>query len=197
MIRFHDILHSQVKLINGTFQKEIDKADYEGRYLCVFPVKVNQMNKVVDEIVKAGKRYNYGLEVGSKSELLAVLAMNTNKNSLTILNGYKDRIYLRLALLGAKIGRKMIIVIEKFSEIMPLIELSRKMNVTPSVGLRGKLSVEGCGRWSGSSGEKAKFGLTVAEIINAVELFNNHNMGDCVELLHFHIGSQIPDIRSL
>ena len=196
VIRFHDILHSQVKKINETFRKVIDEADYEGRYLGVFPVKVNQMSEVVEEIVKAGKKYDYGLEAGSKSELMAVLAMNSNKNSLTILNGYKDHSYLKLALLGTKIGRKMIIIIEQFSEILPLIKLSKELDITPSVGLRGKMSVAGCGRWAGSSGEKAKFGLTVAEILKAVELFRHHNMGDCLELLHFHIGSQVPDIHS-
>lgn len=196
VIRFHDVLHSQVKLLNETFRNVIDNANYEGRYLGVFPVKVNQMNEVVDEIVRAGKRYDYGLEAGSKSELLAVLAMNTNNSSLTILNGYKDRGYLRLALLGTRIGRKMVVVIEQFSEIMPLIELSREMGVTPMVGLRGKLSVAGSGRWSGSSGERAKFGLTAAEILKAVELFDEHNMKNCLELLHFHIGSQVPDIHS-
>lgn len=197
VIRFHDILHSQVKQINEIFRKVIDEANYEGCYSGVFPVKVNQMSEVVEEIVKAGKRYDYGLEAGSKSELMAVLAMNSNKNSLTILNGYKDRRYIKLALLGTKIGRKMIVVVEQFSEIMPIIELSKELNVTPSIGLRGKMSVAGCGRWSGSSGEKAKFGLSIAEILNAVELFRLHNMGDCLELLHFHIGSQVPDIRSI
>jgi len=154
------------------------------------------MQEVVEEIVDAGKMYDYGLEAGSKSELMAVLALNNNRNALTILNGYKDRDYLRLALTGNKIGRKMIIVIEKFSEIMPVIELSEEMKVLPIIGLRGKMNVPGCGHWSGSSGERAKFGLTVSEILKTVELFRKYHLNDCIRLFHFHIGSQIPEIDS-
>ena len=145
VIRFHDILRSKVRILNQTFRNIIDEAGYEGRYMGVFPVKVNQMREVVEEIADAGQKYDYGLEAGSKSELLAVLSLNNNRNALTILNGYKDRDYLRLALMGNKIGRKMIIVIEKSCEVMPVIELSKDMEVLPLIGLRGKMSVPGCG----------------------------------------------------
>ena len=196
VIRFHDILRSKVQILNQTFRNIIDEAEYEGRYMGVFPVKVNQMREVVEEIADAGQKYDYGLEAGSKSELLAVLSLNNNRNALTILNGYKDRDYLRLALMGNKIGRKMIIVIEKSCEVMPVIELSKDMEVLPLIGLRGKMSVPGCGHWSNSSGEKAKFGLTASEILKSVALFREHHMNDRIVLFHFHIGSQIPEIQS-
>ena len=196
VIRFHDILRSKVQILNQTFRNIIDEAEYEGRYMGVFPVKVNQMREVVEEIADAGQKYDFGLEAGSKSELLAVLSLNNNRNALTILNGYKDRDYLRLALMGNKIGRKMIIVIEKFCEVMPVIELSKDIEVLPLIGLRGKMSVPGCGHWSSSSGEKAKFGLTASEILKSVALFREHHMNDRIVLFHFHIGSQIPEIQS-
>ncbi|WP_127717462.1 biosynthetic arginine decarboxylase [Halobacteriovorax sp. HLS] len=196
VIRFHDILRSRVKQINKTFRSVIEEAEYEGRYQGVYPIKVNQMREVVEEIVDAGKIYDYGLEAGSKPELLAVLSMNDSKKCLTILNGYKDDEYMRLALLGNKVGRKMIIVIEKFSEIEKIIRISKELNVQPLVGLRGKMSVAGCGRWAGSTGERAKFGLSVSEMIQAVEIFTKNDMIDSIKLFHFHIGSQIPEIRS-
>jgi arginine decarboxylase len=197
VIRFHDILRSRVKNLNKTFRNVIDQADYHGRYFGVYPVKVNQMREVVEEIIEAGGIYDFGLEAGSKSELLAVLAYNTNPNSLTILNGYKDEDYLRLALLGRKIGRKVIVVIEKFSELPKLLQLSKEMNVTPLIGFRAKMSVRSRGRWANSSGVKAKFGLTTPEILTAVELMKENNLLDSIKLLHFHIGSQISDIRVL
>ncbi|MCP4912647.1 MAG: biosynthetic arginine decarboxylase [Oligoflexia bacterium] len=196
VIRFHDILRSQVKKINRTFRNTIDEAEYEGRYLGVYPVKVNQMREVVEEIIDAGSSYDYGLEAGSKSELLAALVYNENPNSLTILNGYKDEDYLRLALLGRKLDRKIIIVIEKFSELKNILRLSEEMNVTPLIGLRGKMSVPGKGRWANSSGDKAKFGLTTAEILNAVKLMEEHDLKSSIKLFHYHIGSQISDIRT-
>ncbi len=197
VIRFHDILRSQVELLNKTFRNTIEDADYEGQYFGVFPVKVNQMREVIEEIVDAGSRYNYGLEAGSKPELIAALAYNTNKNSLTILNGYKDEEYLRLALLGLKINRKIIIVIEKFSELINLVKLAKSLNVKPLIGLRVKMMVKGRGKWEHSSGERAKFGLSIAEILNAVSYLENEGLSDCIKLLHFHIGSQLTDIRAI
>ncbi len=197
VIRFHDILRSQVELLNKTFRNTIEEADYEGQYFGVFPVKVNQMREVIEEIVDAGSRYNYGLEAGSKPELIAALAYNTNKNSLTILNGYKDEEYLRLALLGLKINRKIIIVIEKYSELIKLVALAKKLDVKPIIGLRVKMMVKGRGKWEHSSGERAKFGLSIAEILNAVSYLEAQGLSDCVKLLHFHIGSQLTDIRAI
>ena len=153
VIRFHDILRSQVEILNKTFRKVIAESGFNGNYLGVFPVKVNQMREVIEEIVSAGEPFDYGLEAGSKPELMAALAYNTNKESLTILNGYKDEEYLRLALLGRKIGRKIVIVIEKFSELTKLISLSKELAVKPLIGLRVKMMVKGRGKWESSSGE--------------------------------------------
>lgn len=197
VIRFHDILRAQVRKLNQIFRKNIDEYNYEGRFYGVYPVKVNQMREVVEEVVEAGSKFDYGLEAGSKAELLSVLAYNENKNSLSILNGYKDEDYMRLALLGRKIGRKMIVVIEKYSEIALLIKLSKEMNVSPLIGIRAKMTVKGRGKWSCSSGDKAKFGLSIPEIIKAIELITKEGLIDCVKLLHFHIGSQITDIRAV
>ncbi len=197
VVRFHDILRSQVELLNNTFRDTIAEANYQGQYFGVFPVKVNQMREVIEEIVDAGSRFNYGLEAGSKPELIAALAYNTNKNSLTILNGYKDEEYLRLALLGLKIERKIIIVIEKFSELTTLIALAKQLDVKPIIGIRVKMMAKGRGKWEHSSGERAKFGLSITEILNAISLLESENLIDCVQLLHFHIGSQLTDIRAI
>lgn len=197
VIRFHDILRSQVKVINETFRDVIKEAGYNGNYNGVYPIKVNQMREVVEEIVDAGAPYNYGLEAGSKPELLSVLAYNDNADALTVLNGYKDEEYLRLALLGNKIGRKVIVVIEKFSELHKILKLSREMNVEPMIGLRAKMSVKGSGKWSDSGGEKAKFGLTISEILIAVQILKDEGFLNSLKLFHFHIGSQVTDIRTI
>lgn len=195
VIRFHDVLRSQVRMLNTTFRRVIEEIGYEGRYVGVYPVKVNQMREVVEEIVDAGRPYDYGLEAGSKSELLAVLAYNTNTRSLTVLNGFKDDEYIRLALLGRKLERKVIIVVENYAEFKMIIRQAEAMNVRPLIGLRAKMSVKGHGRWAGSSGERAKFGLTASEMLSGIDLLRRHGLDDCVTLLHFHMGSQISDIR--
>ena len=197
VIRFHDILRSQVELLNNTFSRVIEDADYQGDYFGVFPIKVNQMREVVEEVVKAGKPYNYGLEAGSKPELMAALAYNNNPGSLTVLNGYKDEEYMRLALLGQQLDRNIIIVIEKFSELRLLCRLAAESGVRPKIGLRSKLMVKSKGKWQNSSGERAKFGLSYVEMLNAVSYLTAEGFDDCIELLHFHIGSQLPDIRSI
>ncbi len=195
VIRFHDILRSQIRLLNTTFRRAIADYGYHGRFFGVYPIKVNQMREVVEEIVDAGAPYDYGLEAGSKSELMAALAYNDNPKSLTVLNGYKDEDFIRLALLGRKMGRKIIIVIENFSEFNLVIRFSKEMQVSPLIGLRAKLAVQGSGRWAGSSGDRAKFGLSSGEILAGVELLRANGMTSCLKLLHFHVGSQIPDIR--
>ena len=197
VIRFHDILRSQVVGINECFNQVIAQANYQGKYNGVYPIKVNQMREVVEEIVDAGAPYDYGLEAGSKSELLAVLAYNTNANSLTILNGYKDEEFIRLALLGRKLGRKVVVVIEKYSELTLLIRISKELNIEPIIGLRSKMTALGKGKWQGSSGDRAKFGLTIPEIINSARLLEKEGMGHTLKLLHFHIGSQLTDIRAI
>ena len=194
VIRFHDILRDRVKSLNKAFIEAIDQYNYDGSYTGVFPIKVNQMREVVEEVVDAGTRYNYGLEAGSKPELIAVLAYNKNRNSLTVLNGYKDKDYIRLALLGNKMGRNCCIVVENFSEVQNIIEISKEMKIKPMIGLRAKLSAKSRGKWASSSGDRAKFGLTIPEILNTVALLKANKMEDSIKLFHFHIGSQISDI---
>lgn len=197
VIRFHDVLRSQVEILNETFRSTIEQAGYQGQYVGVYPVKVNQMREVVEEIVDAGEPYNYGLEAGSKPELMAVMAYNENPQALTVLNGYKDEDYLTLALLGRRLQRKMIVVIEKFSELEMLVRLAQKLKIEPMIGLRSKMMVKSQGKWASSSGERAKFGLSIAEILNAIDYLKSHDMLHCAKLLHYHIGSQISDIRKI
>lgn len=197
VLRFHDILRSQVAILNETFVNTIAEADYQAKYMGVYPVKVNQMREVVEEIVDAGTPYNYGLEAGSKAELLTVLAYNTNPDSLTVLNGYKDEEFMRLALLARKLGNKVIVVIEKYSELLLLVKLSKELDIEPIVGLRSKMTVKGRGKWEGSGGDRAKFGLTISEIINAARYLDDQGLGHTFKLLHFHIGSQLTDIRAV
>ena len=197
VVRFHDILRSQVSSLNNAFRNIIKEADYNGVYQGVYPVKVNQMREVVEEIVEAGKPFNYGLEAGSKAELLTVLAMNTNEDSLTILNGYKDDEFMRLALLGRKLGRKVGVVVEKYSELLLLVKISKELKIDPIIGVRAKMTVKGRGKWESSGGERAKFGLTITEIIKTARYLEEQGMAHCLKLLHFHIGSQLTDIRAV
>lgn len=197
VLRFHDILRSQVANLNETFLQTMQEAEYGATYMGVYPVKVNQMREVVEEIVDAGEPYKFGLEAGSKAELLAVLAYNTNPEALTILNGYKDEEFMRLAMLARKLDRKVIVVIEKFSELKMLVNTAKELNVEPIIGLRSKMTVKGRGKWEGSGGDRAKFGLTISEMINAARYLEQHDLGHCFKLLHFHIGSQLTDIRAV
>ena len=197
VVRFHDILRSQVVNINQTFRSKMAEAGYKATYMGVYPIKVNQMREVVEEVVDAGEPFNFGLEAGSKAELLTVLAYNTNPEALTILNGYKDEEFMRLALMGRQMGRKIIVVIEKFSELITLTRLAKNTGVEPLIGIRAKMFVKGKGRWEGSGGDKAKFGLSPAEMISAVKYLNENGLGHCLKLLHFHIGSQLTDIRAV
>lgn len=197
VIRFHDILRAQVANINKTFRDVIDEAKYEGRYYGVYPIKVNQMREVVEEIVDAGTKFDFGLEAGSKAELLSVLAHNENSQALTVLNGYKDKDYMRLAMLGRKLGRKVIVVIEKFSELKLCLDIAKEMDVTPLIGLRSKLAAQGAGKWMTSSGDRAKFGLSAAEVLQAIELLKAEDKLESLKLFHFHVGSQVTDIRTL
>jgi arginine decarboxylase len=195
VVRFQDVLRARVKQINESFARSVAEQGYAGRYFGVYPTKVNQMREVVDEIVDAGAPYHYGLEAGSKGELLIVLAMNTDPEALTICNGYKDDDFLRLALLGRKLGRKVIVVIEKLSELPALLRVAEEMQVEPMVGLRSKLTTRGTGKWEGSSGDFAKFGLTIPELIHAVQILKDAGKEHCAKLLHFHVGSQLTEIR--
>lgn len=197
VIRFHDILRSQVANLNKTFRALIEEAKFTGSYYGVYPIKVNQMREVVEEIVDAGAPFNYGLEAGSKPELIAALAMNTNQNSLTVVNGYKDLDLLRLALLGNQLGRKVIVVIEKYTELLDIMKLSAEIGVEPMIGLRAKIATKSSGKWASSGGDYAKFGLTITEILQAVKYMKSLGKEHCLKLFHFHIGSQIPDLRTI
>jgi len=197
VFRFHDILRSRVRELNDLFAATIKEANYNGEYYGVYPIKVNQLREVIEEIVDVAQEYNYGLEAGSKPELLTVLAYNTNPKSLTILNGYKDKEYMQLALLGRQIGKNVVIVIEKLTEIYKVIEVAKDYEVPPIIGVRAKLSSKAGGKWSASSGDFAKFGLSIPEILELVEILKMEGKLDWLQLFHFHVGSQIPDIRMI
>lgn len=197
LIRFQDILRHRVNVINKAFQAAIHDSDYKGQYRGVFPIKVNQLREVVEEVLKAGAPFKTGLEVGSKPELFAALALQTTPGSLLICNGYKDPSFIRMALMGIKLGKRVIMVIEKLEELGQIIKVSRETGVRPIIGIRARLLSKGAGKWADSSGETAKFGLGTAELITAADRLVAEKMEDCFQLLHFHIGSQIPDIQSI
>jgi len=196
-IRFQDILRSRVVTLNEAFKRTIEEQNYRGKYFGVYPIKVNQLAEVLAEIVDAGSPYHYGLEAGSKGELATVLAVNTDPEAVTICNGYKDEAYLRLAMLGRKLRRKIIVVIEKLTELPQLLKIAEEMQVEPWIGLRAKLTTKGSGKWESSGGDFAKFGLTIPEIMHAVEILKEKQMEHCFKLFHFHVGSQLPDIRTI
>lgn len=197
LIRFQDILRHRVDAINKAFQNSIAEFNYRGKYRGVFPIKVNQLREVVEEILDAGKPYEFGLEVGSKPELFAGLALQNQLGSLIICNGYKDPDFIKMALLGTKLGKRVIMVVEKLEELRHIISISRQQGVEPLIGIRARLLSKGAGKWAESGGENAKFGLSTAEILAAVEMLRAENLSHCLKLLHFHIGSQVPDILTV
>jgi arginine decarboxylase len=194
LIRFQDILRHRVESINLAFRSAIAEFNYQGKYRGVFPIKVNQLREVVEEILDAGKPFDFGLEVGSKPELFAGLALQSQLGSLIVCNGYKDAAFIRIALLGTKLGKKVIMVVEKLEELRHIIAISKQLGVEPVIGMRVRLLSKGGGRWAESGGENAKFGLSTAELLAATEMLKAENLGHCFKLLHFHIGSQVPDI---
>jgi len=194
LIRFQDILRHRVESINMAFRNAITEFNYQGRYRGVFPIKVNQLREVVEEILDAGKPYDFGLEVGSKPELFAGLALQSQLGSLIVCNGYKDASFVRMALLGTKLGKKVIMVVEKLEELRQIITISKQLGVEPLIGMRARLMSKGAGRWAESGGENAKFGLSTAELLVATDMLKTENLSQCFKLLHFHIGSQVPDI---
>ncbi len=196
IIRFQDILRDRVVRLNETFGRIIQETAYKGFYRGVYPVKVNQLREVIEEIVDAGQPYHYGLEAGSKAELQIVLAYNSDPEAVTICNGYKDADFIRLALLGRQLERKIMIVIEQFNELQLTMQMAKQMNIMPMLGFRIKLASKGAGKWQSSGGDSAKFGLSLAEIVEGVEILKQNGMLDALKLLHFHIGSQISDIRT-
>ncbi|MEO8380419.1 MAG: biosynthetic arginine decarboxylase [Acidobacteriota bacterium] len=197
LIRFQDLLRHRVEMLNHAFNGAIAEHHYQGQYRGVFPIKVNQLREVVEEILDAGRPFHHGIEVGSKPEMFAGLAVHNDPDSIIICNGYKDRAYIRTALTGSKIGKKVILVAEKISEVAQITKIAAEMGVEPWIGLRVRLLSKGSGKWATSGGEHAKFGLSTAEILEAMEIMREANMASAFKLLHFHIGSQIPDILTI
>jgi len=197
LLRFDGILRARVRAMNDAFNTARREFGYESPYRGVFPIKVNQERHVVEALLSEGLNHKMGLEVGSKPELIAVIALMAGKSSLMICNGYKDEEYIEMALLSTKLGITPILVVEKYSEVETILRVGKRLDIRPSVGLRTKLSGKGAGRWQESGGDRSKFGLTTREIVSVVELMEREGMIDCVKLLHFHLGSQIPEIRSL
>ena len=194
LIRFRDILRQRMGDIHGAFQAAISQHQYDGGYFCVYPIKVNQQRQVVEEVLDFGRPYQFGLEAGSKPELLAVVAMATNDTPI-ICNGFKDAEFIEMAMLALKMGRRIIPVVEKYTELGLILEYARKVGVRPQLGMRVKLAARGGGRWQSSGGYRSKFGLTVAEVRQGLDELKSYGMQDCFKLLHFHLGSQIPNIR--
>jgi len=197
LIRFQDILRHRVEAINMAFRNSIAEFNYQAKYRGVFPIKVNQLREVVEEILDAGKAWDFGLEVGSKPELFAGLALQNQPGSLVICNGYKDAEFIKMALLGIKLGKKVIMVVEKLEELRHIITISKQLGVEPLIGIRARLLSKGAGKWAESGGENAKFGLSTVELLSATEMLTAENLGHCLKLLHFHIGSQVPDILTV
>ncbi|MCC6640708.1 MAG: biosynthetic arginine decarboxylase [Deltaproteobacteria bacterium] len=196
LVRFSDILKSRVAGMCGAFGRAIGEYGYRGRYRGVYPVKVNQQRHVVEEVIEYGAPFGVGLEAGSKPELLISLALLDTPDALIICNGYKDRAYVETALLAQRIGRYPIIVIDRFHEIDLVVKTARELGIRPHLGMRARLTTKGAGKWVESTGDRSKFGLSAAEIVEAVERLGAEDMLDCLELLHFHIGSQITTIRA-
>ncbi len=196
LIRFNGILKNRLRELHDAFQEAIDQHEYRGRYRCVYPIKVNQQRQVVEEIVHHGRPYGFGLEAGSKPELLAVVAM-TDSDMPIICNGFKDAEFIEMAMIAQKLGRQVIPVVEKFTELELVLRYGQRVGVRPQIGMRVKLAARGAGRWQSSGGYRSKFGLTVGEILKAIELLREQGMADCFKLLHFHLGSQITNIRHI
>lgn len=197
LLRFPDVLADRIAQIRGSFDRAIEAYDYRGEYRGVFPVKVNQQCQVVEEILEFGRDSRLGLEAGSKPELMIALAMHAHPDALYICNGIKDREYIELAFLAKKLGKKTIVVADRLEELKLSIELAQELGVRPRIGVRARLFSRGAGKWVESTGEKSKFGLSAVELLEGVRLLEAAGMLDCLELLHFHIGSQITDIRAL
>ena len=196
LIRFGEILRHRLSEIHQAFQGAITEHAYRGSYCCAYPIKVNQQRQVVEEVFRFGRPFKYGLEAGSKPELLAVLAVADNETPI-ICNGFKDDEYIEMVMLAKKIGRQIIPVVEKYTELDLITDYAQRIGVRPAIGLRLKLASRGSGRWKSSGGYRSKFGLTVSEALRALEQLKGLGMADCLELLHFHLGSQITNIRQI
>ena len=197
VIRFQDLLRHRVESVNRAFQAAITEFGFRGQFRGVFPIKVNQLREVIEEIVDAGQQFHFGLEAGSKPELVAALAMHKDPESLIICNGYKDRSFIRIALLGRKLGKSVVIVAEKLEELEQTIRAAKEVGVEPHIGIRVRLHSKGSGKWSPSGGENAKFGLDTTSLIAASQMLKEAGFAHCLKLVHFHVGSQVPDISTI
>jgi arginine decarboxylase len=197
LLRFNDVLQHRVGTLSGAFATAIKEAGYQGSYRPVFPIKVNQQRDVVEELVLYGRPHRLGLEAGSKPELLIALAHMENPGGLIICNGYKDEKYIEIALLAQKLGRHVILVVDRFEELNTIIRVSKRFNLRPHIGVRARLATKGAGKWVESTGDKSKFGLTASELVRTAKVLREAGMLDCLEMLHFHIGSQITAIRAI
>lgn len=197
LLRFPDILDNRIEKTWSCFKKASDEYGFTGENFIIYPIKVNQMQPVVEEIISHGRKFNLGLEAGSKPELHAVIAVQCQSDSLIICNGYKDQSYIELALLAQKMGKRIFIVVEKLNELEIIAKAAKKLNVSPNLGIRIKLASSGSGKWEESGGDASKFGLTSSELLKAIEILEKKEMKDCLRLIHFHIGSQITKIRRI
>ncbi|MEK0447444.1 MAG: Biosynthetic arginine decarboxylase, partial [Verrucomicrobiota bacterium] len=197
VVRFQDLLRHRVERINQAFADAITEMAYKSHYRGVFPIKVNQLREVVEEIMEAGKPFHFGIEAGSKPELLAALAIHNDPESLIICNGYKDALFIQNALLGTKLGKKVIMVVEKLEELFQIVQVSQEVGVEPYIGVRVRLATKGAGKWATSGGENAKFGLSTSDLVAASECLKQAGLSHCLKLVHFHVGSQVPDIGTI
>ena len=197
LLRFPDILDNRIEETAKCFDRAREDYGFKGENFIIYPIKVNQMQPVVEEIISHGRKFNLGLEAGSKPELHAVIAVQCQSDSLIVCNGYKDQSYIELALLAQKMGKRIFIVVEKLNEIDTIAQVARRMKVRPNIGIRIKLASSGSGKWAESGGDMSKFGLTASEVLAALEKLEKAGLQDCLRLIHFHIGSQITKIRRI
>ena len=197
LLRFPDILDNRIEKTSSCFERARKEYGYKGESYIIYPIKVNQMQPVVEEIISHGKKFNLGLEAGSKPELHAVIAVQCQSDSLIVCNGYKDESYIELAMLAQKMGKRIFIVVEKINELEIISRVSKKLNVKPNLGIRIKLATSGSGKWEESGGDASKFGLTSSEVLEALQLLDKMGLHDSLRLIHFHIGSQITKIRRI
>lgn len=197
LLRFPDILDNRIEKISHCFEQAAKEYGYTSKNFIIYPIKVNQMRPVVEEIVSHGNKFNIGLEAGSKPELHAVLSIDIDDEAMIICNGYKDESYIELALLAQKMGRRIYLVVEKLMELRNIAKLARKMNIRPNIGIRIKLASSGSGKWEESGGDVSKFGVNSSELLEALDILEDYKMKDCLQLIHFHIGSQVTNIRRI
>ena len=197
LVRCHDLLRDRVRRLNESFAQAITECGYRNEYRGVFPIKVNQLCEVVEEIVDAGLPYHFGIEAGSKPELIAAIAVHSDPESLVIGNGYKDDEFIRAALIGLKLGKKVILVVEKLEEFYQILAVAKQVGVTPMIGARIRLLSKGAGKWATSGGENAKFGLSTADLVSMSDSLHAEGIPDALVLLHYHVGSQVPDIGTI